>query len=564
MKRPVRFLLTPVLIAMGAVASGIPADAQVPASKLEVILAIDTSGSMGPAIAAAKAAANEFVALMPADVLIGVETFGDVVTVLTPPTADRMLIAWQINAIVTDGDTALYDVVVAASQHFTPTAENKVLVLLSDGKDEGSVATRDDAVAAVQGVHVESISLTTAETDIGTLSALGPVTSADDAAGVSAAFARVAGLVTPLAEPEPATTIPAPTTTIADTTTVAPTTTITPTTTAAVPATTVYSRPPAPASASSDPLTSSSRPRLWLGALGIFLALFLLAVVLLPRNRVAKARLGIDKPRTVSDMGMRTISAVDEALERHGKRADLATALSVADISMKPAEFVAIVAVVALVAGLVGLMAGGPLLGLFVAATVCLVVRFYVERTKAKRQNAFADQLPDVLQLVTTALRSGYGITQALESVAEEAEEPARSEFAHVLVEARLGRDLSDALRSLAERMESKDLEWVVAAIDINRETGGNLSEILQTVSTTIRERGSIARHVRTLTAEGRMSARILTALPLLMTLWQWRVNPDHFRLLTHGAGLIALIIAGVLMVAGTAWVRKVVNSVVL
>ena len=119
-------------------------------------------------------------------------------------------------------------------------------------------------------------------------------------------------------------------------------------------------------------------------------------------------------------------------------------------------------------------------------------------------------------------------------------------------------------MRALAQRMESKDLEWVVSAIDINRETGGNLSEILHTVSATIRERGSMARHVRTLTAEGRMSARILTALPLLMALWQWRANPENFALLLHGAGLIALIVAGILMVLGAAWVRKVVNSVVL
>ena len=239
-----------------------------------------------------------------------------------------------------------------------------------------------------------------------------------------------------------------------------------------------------------------------------------LGLLLFPRQRVSKARLGIHKPRSVSDMGKRTMSAVEEVLERHGKRADLATALSVADISMQPGEFVAMVALVALVAGLVGLLLGGPLIALLVAAVVCLGVRFYVRRTKAKRQAAFADQLPDVLQLVTTALRSGYGITQALESVAEEAEEPARSEFAHVLVEARLGRDLSDAMRALAQRMESKDLEWVVSAIDINRDTGGNLSEILNTVSATIRERQRMARHVRTLTAEGRLSARILTALP--------------------------------------------------
>jgi tight adherence protein B len=172
--------------------------------------------------------------------------------------------------------------------------------------------------------------------------------------------------------------------------------------------------------------------------------------------------------------------------------------------------------------------------------------------------------LPDVLQLVTTALRSGYGITQALESVADEAEEPARGEFAQVLVESRLGRDLSDAMRALAQRMESKDLEWVVSAIDINRETGGNLSEVLSTVSATIRERQRLARHVNTLTAEGRLSARILAAMPFLMALVTWRTNPDNFALLTHGAGLVALIVAGVLMVLGGLWVRKIANSIAL
>ena len=174
--------------------------------------------------------------------------------------------------------------------------------------------------------------------------------------------------------------------------------------------------------------------------MGIFAGLFIVGLLLFPRQRVSKARLGIHKPRSVSDMGKRTMSAVEEALERHGKRADLATALSVADISMQPGEFVAMVGArrprgrprrpgARRAAHRAGRGGGSS----------ASAVRFYVRRTKAKRQAAFADQLPDVLQLVTTALRSGYGITQALESVAEEAEEPARSEFAHVLVEVALG-----------------------------------------------------------------------------------------------------------------------------
>ena len=97
-------------------------------------------------------------------------------------------------------------------------------------------------------------------------------------------------------------------------------------------------------------------------------------------------------------------------------------------------------------------------------------------------------------------------------------------------------------MHALAERMGSKDLDWIVSAIDINRDTGGNLSEVLQKVSTTIRERGRIGRQVRTLTAEGRLSAKILIAMPLLMLVWQWWANPDNFALLTHGIGLVALV----------------------
>jgi len=429
-----------------------------------------------------------------------------------------------------------------------------VLVVLSDGKDEGSLATLDDAMAAAEGLQVEAISLTTSETDLDSLTALGAVTAADDAAGVSAAFARVAGLVVEVIE---SVTVPS---------TVPPTT---PATTVAAPA--VTSPPPSVAPAAVAPTiaapaveASTSSTWLLLGAAGIFAGLFLIGLLLFPRERVSKTRLGTNKPRSASDIGTRTMSAIEEALERHGKRTDLGTALAVADISAKPAEFVATVGVVAVVAGLVGLALSGPLVGLLVAVGVCFAARFHVRRSQAKRRGAFADQLPDVLQLVTTALRSGFGLTQALESVAEEAEEPARSEFSHVLVEARMGRDLSDSMRALAQRMQSKDLEWVVAAIDINRETGGNLSEVLDTVGGTIRERGRMARQVRTLTAEGRLSARILMALPLLMLVWQWRTNPDNFELLTYGLGLVALCFAGILMILGGIWVHKIVNSVAL
>lgn len=548
----VRALTSTLLVLLTTAAFSATVRAQQPSDSLEVIVAFDASGSMVPALDAAKAAANEFVLAMPADVRIGLEAFADEVTVLTAPTLDRALLSSQIDVIVAKGDTALYDVVVGATQHFTPTAENKVLVVLSDGKDEGSSAGLDDAVAAVADIKVEMISLTTAETDLASLSALGPVTSADDSAAVSAAFARVASLLVEVIESAPTTSTPATSTTSTTSTVVATTEApIAPTT--AVPLVTL-----------TTPEASSSSLWLITGAAAVFFGLLLLGWLLFPRERVSKARLGTAKPRNMSEIGTRTVSAIDEALERYGRRTELSETLAIADISMRPAEFVATVALVAVVAGSVGLVLGGPLIAVLVAIAICVAVSFYVQRAKSKRQAAFADQLPDVLQLVTTALRSGYGLTQALESVAEDAEEPARSEFAHVLVEARMGRDLTESMSGLAHRMGSKDLEWLIGAIDINRETGGNLSEVLDAVSATIRERGRIARQVRTLTAEGRLSARILIAMPLLMLGWQWRTNPDGFELLTYGIGLAALAVAGILLVIGIVWVNRIVNSVAL
>ena len=556
MNRLLRSLAPLVLCSLAAIgltanALNTSAAAQAPPAELEVMLAIDASGSMRVAMDATKAAANEFVATMPAQVPIGLVAFGDVVTVLTPPTTDRAALASLINGITPLGDTALYDAVVAATQQFSATAEHKVLVLLSDGKDEGSLGTLQDAVTAVQGVTVEAISLTTSSTDINSLTALGTVTPANDAAAVLAAYTRVAGLLAAQVTPTTIANTAAPTTPEASTS--VPSTDV-----AATSAAPVTTAPTEVVSGRSDEVSSTP---LLLGGVGVFVGLLSLGLLLFPRTRVSRARLGIEKPRSVSAFGQRTISAVDEALERRGQRADFATTLSIAGISMQPGEFIGAVGIVALVGGLVGFALGGAMIALLTALLICLAVSFYVRRAKAKRQAAFADQLPDVLRLVTTSLRSGFGLTQALDTVAEEAEEPARSEFAHVLVEARLGRDLSEAMRALATRVESRDLSWVVGAIDINRETGGNLSEVLNTVGATIRERQRMARQAATLTAEGRLSARILTALPLLMALWQWRSNPEAFELLTHGGGLVALIIAGILVVVGTFWTHRIVNS---
>ena len=300
---------------------------------------------------------------------------------------------------------------------------------------------------------------------------------------------------------------------------------------------------------------------MWLGGGMVFVALFGVVLLAFPPARVNKRRLGIATPeRSVSEAGRRATGAVDQLLERHGKRSGLATALDAAGISMGPGEFASIVLAGFVVAGLVGLAIGGPLLAVILAGLIVFTARAIVDVKGRKRRAAFAALLPDVLQLLTSSLRSGYGMTQALDAVAEEVDEPARSEFQRVIMETRLGRDLTEAIGTLADRMQSTDLAWVASAIDIHQETGGNLAEILDTVGATIRERQRMVRQVATLTAEGRISAYILTGLPFVMAGILHITNPDYFDELTHGAGRSAVAVAAGLMVVGWVWMRRLVN----
>ena len=151
-------------------------------------------------------------------------------------------------------------------------------------------------------------------------------------------------------------------------------------------------------------------------------------------------------------------------------------------------------------------------------------------------------QLADTLQLMAGALSAGLSLAQGVDTVVREGSDPVASEFRRALMETRLGVDIEDALRGVAERMQSVDFEWVVMAIRIQREVGGNLAEILDNVADTLRERAMIRRQIRVLTAEGRLSAWVLAGLPVAIAIYMFIVNPDYIGLLfTHPIGLFML-----------------------
>jgi tight adherence protein B len=178
-----------------------------------------------------------------------------------------------------------------------------------------------------------------------------------------------------------------------------------------------------------------------------------------------------------------------------------------------------------------------------------------------RRLRAFEEHLPSALQLVASGLRSGFSLAQALDSVVREGVDPIATELNRALGEARLGMSLEDALDGISDRMESTDFNWVVMAIRIQREVGGNLAEILLNTSAVMRERGRLRRQVKALSAEGRLSAYVLLALPLLMGAYMFAVRRAYVRTLyTTGFGIAMLVFAVFLLVMGTLWMRKVVT----
>jgi tight adherence protein B len=214
----------------------------------------------------------------------------------------------------------------------------------------------------------------------------------------------------------------------------------------------------------------------------------------------------------------------------------------------------------------VGLAAGtilaGLLVGVLLAATVAIAARLILTMLAGRRRQRFHAQLGDDLQLMAGSLRSGYAVLQAIDVVAREAESPSAEEFRRVTVEARLGRDVGTSLRAMADRVGGDDFEWVVQAIEINREVGGDLADVLDGVAGTMRERERVRRQVKAVSAEGRLSCYVLVALPFLLGLAISFLNPSYLAELTHGTGLALSIGGGVMLALGSLWMSRMVKAV--
>jgi tight adherence protein B len=255
------------------------------------------------------------------------------------------------------------------------------------------------------------------------------------------------------------------------------------------------------------------------------------------------------------------VGAVERLAERRGLLTHVEGLLVRADLPFRPGEalFFSLAAVVLL--GTLAIMLVPSPLG-FVLAAVAAMLPVVVLNTMAKlRRRKFERQLSGTLQLLAGSLRAGYSLMQGVEAVSHEVEDPMGRELRRITVESRLGRPLEEAMDDAAERLGSSDFSWVVMAIRIQREVGGNLSELLQTVAGTMIERKRLKREVDALTAEGKISAIILGLLPVGLGASLYVLNRPYISLLfTEFVGQIMLVGSTLLALAGFAWMKKIMK----
>jgi len=202
-----------------------------------------------------------------------------------------------------------------------------------------------------------------------------------------------------------------------------------------------------------------------------------------------------------------------------------------------------------------------PLVGLVAGLVLAFAPYWWVKGKKSKRMHQFSEQLPDALDLMTSALRAGLSFPAALQLVAQESPEPLAQEFAVTFDEQNLGLDIKEALINLTERVESVDLRFFVTAVIIQRETGGNLAEIMESIGRIIRERFKILGDVKARTAHGRMTGLILSVLPVALGMIIWFIAPDYMiTFFRDPAGQAMLVCCFFLQVMGFLWIRKVIQ----
>ena len=565
--------------------------------KLAVFLAVDTSGSMldNNNIDTARSAAAKFAGQMRAGTQMGVISFANTPNVVQDLTDDAGKAKDAIQALRVDdpqGDTALYDAVVRASEQLAGQPGQRNLFVLSDGRHEGTSTTLQQAIAAAKAAKVKvftvGLEVPGRPQDQVALGELAKATggetvptTADNVEALFGALGRnlasqyVVDLVLPPgvgSEVDFRLTVQVANGVVGEYhderffvgTQASP---------AAV---------PVPAELPSAPALSrleGSQGRYVVALAGFAAILLVLLLFFGPGSsstrpyRALRQRLSpYSLTPAISDDRARVTAfgssewagratAMAETLVRRGNLEEtFLDRLEAAGLNMRVAEFVLISLGSAFIPPLLVLiLTRNFLLSVLMVLLGTVGPFLWLAVLASRRQAKFDEQLPSTLQLLSGALQAGHSLQQAVDTVVHEAGDPIAAEFQRVLTEARLGRPLEEAFEAMAKRTRSIDFEWTVMAIRLQRQVGGNLAEVLSTVSQTIRDRYSLKRQIRALSAEGRLSSLILSILPVLLFAALLVFNPLFLRpLFTTRLGIMMMAGSAVLMIFGVFWLKKI------
>jgi tight adherence protein B len=543
-----------------------------------VVLAIDQSRSMaGRSIHDAARAADAFVRTKPRSDSIGVVAFGSRALALTGFSTSTIDADGALRSIAVDGrqGTALYDAIVLGSEELGNSINlGRVLIVLTDGKDVSSHATLDSAIAAARaaGVAVYPIAIAGPQYTPAPLRRLAAETGgaffrAARSGALGAAYARIRAQ-------------------LSRTWHISYLTTARPGdqldfrvwirgSGAATAATVV----PGHGSGGGTTFLPKSFYSSTLGTLAVsgaagLLVLLGFAFVLFGRRatwvrerlepHVAASR-PQKKRRTRRErfsMFQSLVRTTERALGSVRQLQSIGRLLARADMPLRPAEFLYVVLASCFGGGLVfGLLMRSPV-GFFFGFLLGGSVPFLVAYVKSRRRlKAFENQLPDLLITIAASLKAGHSFRQGLQTVVDEGQPPASDELKRVLTDAQLGRPMDDALREMAVRLGSRNFEFVINAVTIQRQVGGSLAGLFDMVADTVRQRQQFARRIKSLTAMGRMSAYVLIGLPFCLAGAMTLLNHHFMAPLwqTH-AGHVMVAIGLTMMVIGSLLLKKIVS----
>ena len=534
MRKKYRFYIVSVFLCT-IMSAGLPQIHAVNQNQNSVYFLIDVSGSMkGEKINGVKTAIKAIITALPASVDAGVIIFSRKATVLVSLTTNRQLLLFAVSNLQANGETALFDAVMLGLEKSPQTTRSRI-ILLTDGEDTVSKESASNLLTALalRGIPVDSIGLQTTSQQDRTLQAI-----SDSSSGVFYPLSEVDKLIE--VYQKSLTTILKPT----------------------------FKEPPTTTLIEYKGTNWRLIP--YLISLSMFVLTFLFLVLLrkiLRDKRYRQAQWRALETHNIQKVSNQPFAKIRKNIDfealpprfKHWINSRL-------EIIHSEASFERVVKFLCILFFIIFFVGWLIFSNVFVAIIMAIFLTpflfaKYVKKRHQKQIRLFAEELPDLLNIVASALRSGLTLQQGLEAFSLENKGEVARQIRRASSEIQMGTTVEDALMSIAVRMNNEDLKWTVTALSIQKNVGGSLATILGTTYTTVKERAELRREVRTLSAEGKLSAYILMALPIGIFSFLFVTKREYVSIFwTEPVGFLLLVVIASALSIGWLWIKKIIE----